>query len=598
VLESQVGRNIFTYVDDIVIASKSKEDHLADLTEKFTNMRDARLRLNPKKCVFSVRQGKILGYLVSHRGIEANPTKIQAIINMTPPQSARDVQRLIGRLAVLNRFISKSAERSLPFLKTLRGAKDFAWGPMQAAAFASLKQHLSELAILISPNPSLPLLLYVAASPHAVSAALVQEQDREGMTRQCPVYYVSEVLTTSKCNMTELEKIAYAVAMASRKLHHYFEAFKVRVTSDRGLGELFTNPEASVRIAKWAAELFGYHITFEPRTAIKSQVLADFIVDWTGPITQPDTSAEKVWTIHCNDAWCHAGAGAATVITSLTGVKHRYAARLSFALESDKCTNNVAEYKAVILGLRKLRALGVTTCIIRTESKVVVGQVEKDYTAKDPTLMQYLTVVRSLERQFKGFTLQHVDRAKNEEADALAKVAARGEALPSDVFYHVISTSAIRSPEGLQITNDTEGHRIVNLIMTEDWRAPITLFLQGYYQPSDINEAKRLKHQSRDFALIEGQLYKKGVSQPMLKCVTETEGVQILRDVHSGTCGSHTGPRALAAKVIRQGFYWPAMICATNRVTRSCEACQKFSPRSGNPSQFTKLIAHTWPLQR
>jgi hypothetical protein len=102
-------------------------------------------------------------------------------------------------------------------------------------AFASLKQHLSELVILTSPNPSLPLLLYVAASPHAVSAALVQEQDREGTTRQCPVYYVSEVLTTSKCNMTELEKIAYIVVMASRKLHHYFEAFKVRVTSDRGL---------------------------------------------------------------------------------------------------------------------------------------------------------------------------------------------------------------------------------------------------------------------------------------------------------------------------------------------------------------------------
>jgi hypothetical protein len=120
VLESQVGCNIFTYVDDIVVASRNKEDHLADLAETFANMRDARLRLNPEKCVFSVRQGKILGYLVSHRGIEANPTKIQAIINMTPPQSARDVQCLTGRLATLNRFISKSAERSLPFLKTLR----------------------------------------------------------------------------------------------------------------------------------------------------------------------------------------------------------------------------------------------------------------------------------------------------------------------------------------------------------------------------------------------------------------------------------------------------------------------------------------------
>jgi hypothetical protein len=206
VLESQVGRNIFTYVDDIVVARKNKGDHLADLAEMFANMRDAQLRLNPKKCVFGVRQGKILGYLVSHRGIEANPTKIQEIINMTPPQSTRDVQRLTGRLAALNRFISKSAKRSLPVLKTLSGAKDFAWGPEQAAAFTSLKQHLSDLAILTSPDPMLPLLLYIAALPYAVSAALVQEQDREGMTRQCLVYYVSEVLTTSRCNMTELEK--------------------------------------------------------------------------------------------------------------------------------------------------------------------------------------------------------------------------------------------------------------------------------------------------------------------------------------------------------------------------------------------------------
>jgi hypothetical protein len=102
------------------------------------------------------------------------------------------------------------------------------------------------LAILTSPDSSLPLLLYVAASPHAVSAALVQEQDKEGTTRQFPVYYVSKVLTTSKCNMTELENFSYAVVMASHKLRHYFEAFKVRVTSDRGLGELFRNPEASV----------------------------------------------------------------------------------------------------------------------------------------------------------------------------------------------------------------------------------------------------------------------------------------------------------------------------------------------------------------
>jgi hypothetical protein len=137
--------------------------------------------------------------------------------------------------------------------------------------------------------------------------------------------------------------------------------------------------------------------------------------------------------------------------------------------------------------------------------------------------MQYLTTVRSLERQFKGFTLQHADRARNEEADTLAEAAARGETLPSDVFYHVIGTPAVRNPEGLQVTNDAEGHRIVNLIMTKDWRAPITMFLQGYYHPSDVNEAKRLKHRSRDFVLVGGQLYKKGIVTPLvsISCYVE-----------------------------------------------------------------------------
>jgi ribonuclease HI len=303
-----------------------------------------------------------------------------------------------------------------------------------------------------------------------------------------------------------------------------------------------------------------------------------------------------VWTINCDGTWCHAGAGAAAIITSPTGVKHRYTAHLSFALESDRCTNNIAEYEVVILGLHKLQALGVTTCIVKTDSKVVAGQVEKEYLAKDPALMQYLTTVRILEKQFKGFTLQHVDRAKNEEADMLAKAAAKGDTLPSDVF----GTPVVRNPEGLQITNDAEGHHTVNLIMTEDWRAPITLYLQGHYHPSDVNEAKCLKHRSRDVALVEGQLYKKGISQPMLKCVIETEGIQILREVHNGTCGSHSGPRVLTAKVIHQGFYWPAIICTANQIMRSCEACQKFPPppRSSNPSQFTKLIAHKWPFQR
>jgi ribonuclease HI len=112
------------------------------------------------------------------------------------------------------------------------------------------------------------------------------------------------------------------------------------------------------------------------------------------------------------------------------GVKYRYVTHLSFALESNKCTNNIEEYEAIILGLRKLRALGVTTCIVKTDSELVAGQIEKDFSIKEPVHMQYLLAVRSLEKQFKGFTLQHIERSKNEEADMLAKAASKGDPYP------------------------------------------------------------------------------------------------------------------------------------------------------------------------
>jgi hypothetical protein len=187
--------------------------------------------------------------------------------------------------------------------------------------------------------------------------------------------------------------------------------------------------------------------------------LADFIVDWIGPSEPTQCHAETVWTIHYDGEWCHAGADAAAIITSPAGLKYRYVACLCFALESDRCTNNNAEYKVLILGPRKLRALGVNTCIIKTDSKVVAGQIKKDYFTKEPVLIQYLVAIQSLE---------HIGRNKNEEADTLAKAAVKGEPLPFDVFYHIVGTPAVRNPKGLQITQGTDGHRIVNLIMVED----------------------------------------------------------------------------------------------------------------------------------
>jgi hypothetical protein len=129
--------------------------------------------LNPEKCVFGLKKGKFLSCLVSTNGIEANPSKIEAILRMKPPNSRKGAQRLAGRLASLNRFISRSAKRNLPFFEVFKSAEVFQWGPAQQKAFEELKQYLIDLTTLIPPSSGTPLLPYVVASHAAFSAALV-----------------------------------------------------------------------------------------------------------------------------------------------------------------------------------------------------------------------------------------------------------------------------------------------------------------------------------------------------------------------------------------------------------------------------------------
>jgi hypothetical protein len=222
---------------------------------------------------------------------------------------------LAGRLASLNIFISRSAERNLPFFEILKSVEVFQWGPAQQKAFEELKQYLIDLTTLTPPSSGTPLLLYVAASHSAVSAALVQEKQDGQVKRHAPVYFISEVLSLSKQNYTEWEKVLYAVLMASRKLRHYFQAYHIIVPSSQPLKDIMRNREATGRIGKWAAELNEFTIDYVHRSSIQSQALADFIADWT-PGAQGEEAIKdtKAWIVFCNGSWGTFGAGAATVL--------------------------------------------------------------------------------------------------------------------------------------------------------------------------------------------------------------------------------------------------------------------------------------------
>jgi hypothetical protein len=270
ILGNQLGCNTSAYVDDIVIMSKREKDHIADLTETFDNMRRNDLKLNPEKCVFGIRRGQLLGCMVSKWGIQANPQKIEALRRMQSPGTRKEVQRLTGRIASLNRFISKAVERSLPFFKVLRANSAFQWGPKQQQAFDDLKKYLEDAAVMTKPSPKAELLLYIVATDTAVSAVLVEEQKEADALKQFPIYYVSEALSDSKLFYSEMENMAYAVVMAKRKLRHYFQSHNISVPTAFPLQDMFENKESTGRMGKWATELAEHVINFIARSAIKS----------------------------------------------------------------------------------------------------------------------------------------------------------------------------------------------------------------------------------------------------------------------------------------------------------------------------------------
>jgi hypothetical protein len=158
--------------------------------------------------------------------------------------------------------------------------------------------------------------------------------------RQFPIYYVSEALSGSKLFYSEMEKMAYAVVMSKRKLRHYFQSHNISVPTAFPLRDMFENKESTGRIGKWATELAEHVINFISRRTIKSQVLADLVVDWTPSVTKGDPIVlEPVWEVQCDGAYCHLSSAAATVLKYPSGIKLRYALRLN----CDNCTKNMAE---------------------------------------------------------------------------------------------------------------------------------------------------------------------------------------------------------------------------------------------------------------
>ncbi|XP_073067283.1 uncharacterized protein [Primulina eburnea] len=267
VFEKQLGRNVEVYVDDILGKTREFTSFINDLEETFATLMQHGIKLNPAKCIFGVKSGKFLGFMVTERGIEA---------------------------------------------------QKFGWNDKCEQAFQDLKAHLAELRILVKPEPGEKLFLYLSTTEHAVSSVLIKEEGFD----QRPVYYVSHALRGPEIRYTEVEKIALALIVTARKLRPYFLSHQIVVLTNSPLGRIMTHSEVSGRMIKWTIELGEHDIEYKPRVAIKAQALSDFLSEMIQP------NKEEVWRVFVDGASSLAGCGVGVVIISPLGEKIKLASRI------------------------------------------------------------------------------------------------------------------------------------------------------------------------------------------------------------------------------------------------------------------------------
>ncbi|KAL5583444.1 hypothetical protein UlMin_015886 [Ulmus minor] len=458
---------------------------------------------------------KFLGYVVTQRGIKANPEQIKSILNLASPTCRKDVQKLTGRIAALSRFISRSSERCHNFFNILKKNTDFIWTEECEEALQELKSYLTSAPLLSKPQDGEMLFLYLAVSEHSVSAVL-------------------------------LEKLALALITAARKLRPYFQNHLVTVLTSFPLKNILHKPELSGRLTKWAVELSEHHIDFQPRTAIKSQVLADFIADFSPNIlvqaekelmTLKEGTNRGTWILNVDGSSNFRGSGLGLVLASPNGDKIEQSIRCGFL-----ATNNEAEYEALIAGLSLAREMGVEQIKILSDSQLVVNQINGK------------------------FNIDQIPRDENSHADALANLGSAVEVTKSQTIPIIYLKWPVIWKQ------DQEAACEIDIETT--WMTPIFDYLQNDILPNDKDTARKIKATSARFTIIQGNLFRRSFSGPYLTCIKPSQVKTIMSEIHEGECGNHSGPRSLAHKIITTGYYWPTLRADCKEFTKKCDKCQ------------------------
>jgi ribonuclease HI len=597
-----IHHEIEVYVDDMIAKSRTAQDHLTDLRKLFQRLKKYQLRLNPNKCAFGVTSGKLLGFIVSGRGIEIDPAKVQAIRSMPAPRTEKEIRSFLGRINYIARFIAQLTATCEPLFKLLRKDVKIKWTEDCQKAFDKIKEYLLNPPILVPPTPGRPLILYLTVQEASMGCMLGQ-QDKTGKKEQA-IYYLSKKFTEPETRYLLVEKTCCALAWASKKLRQYMLYYTTWLVSRMDpIKYIFEKPALTGKIARWQVLLSEFDILFVARKAIKGQAIADYLADYPSEqlelmdsefldedVMTVDEDNQGRWKLYFDGAANAVGSGIGAVLVSPKGQQTPIAVKLGF-----DCTNNMTEYEACIVGLQAALEFGAYELEVFGDSLLIVSQTNGEWQARDPKLIPYQRYISRLIPKFKYVTFTYTPRAHNHFADALATLASLiklvegGDVRPLRIETRDIPAYCVCIEECMNVEAEIDD---------KPWYYDIKRFIQDREYPSRAteNEKKYIRRMAFQFFLSREILYKRTHDATLLRCVDAEEANRLIQEMHAGLMGAHANGPFLARKIMRAGYYWLTMERDCIRHVQTCHKCQMYQNSKNAPPQYLHTMASPWPF--
>ncbi|KAI4365438.1 hypothetical protein MLD38_021422 [Melastoma candidum] len=419
-----------------------------------------------------------------------------------------------------------------------------------------------------------PFVLYVAATATTVGALLVQEDEQK---KKRAVFYLSRLLNPAETRYTASERLCLSVYYTVTKLRHYIGNSEVHVVSRaQVLRTFFESPLLTGRVSKWSLVLSTNDLKFKPQKAVKGQVLADFLAEYSSEasVDKEDEEPQELWEAWFDGSSTRSKAGIGIVKKSPTGFETKFAFKFA-----ERTTNNATEYNALIVALQTLLESGAKVVVIKGDSQLVVNQVNGLSLCHTQQLRRYLTLTQKLIKEFQQVTLEHISRKDNTIANALAQLASRYKsngALQKEIGR---MDPEISSPITKQKENDsTPIYKVDVMKAEEDRRLPYIEFLGN---PN--SQVERMVKLAAMLVLLENLLYRKTKEGVQLRCVDLEEATPIMLETHEGLCGTHQSGVKMYWMIQRHGFYWPSMRKNCNEPkVRTYNSSSGYRVKSGN----------------